>query len=58
MGTILQAFVVVFFAISAISLGVSIFRGQDAELSKSCRRASFMAFIIGLILLYLHFVFG
>lgn len=53
---VLTIFVIAFFSLSVLSLGCSIIRGGDAELSKSCRSASWMGFIIGLILLYLRFV--
>lgn len=56
MNKILTWFVVVFFALSVISLGASILNGKDAGLSKNCRSASWMAFFIGLIMLYLQFV--
>jgi len=58
MANILLVFVVAFFSISVIALAVSIFRGKDEALAKSCRGASRMAFFIGLILLYLYFVFS
>jgi hypothetical protein len=54
--TVLMIFVVAFFSLSVLSLGYSIFRGNDAEVSKNCRGASWMGFFIGLILLYLRFV--
>ena len=56
MQEILTLFVVAFFAVSVLALGVSVLLGKDAELSRNCRRASWMAFLIGLILLYLQFV--
>lgn len=56
MNIILTVFIVAFFALSVISLAASIFNGVDATFSKSCRSASWMAFFIGLILLYLRFV--
>lgn len=56
MREILTIFVIAFFTVSVIALGVSIFGGKDAELSKNCRSASRTAFLIGLILLYLQFV--
>lgn len=58
MDRILIIFVVVFFALSAISLGISIYYGDDITLSKNCKSTSWMAFVIGLILLYLRFVFN
>lgn len=57
MDKILMVFVVVFFALSAISLGISIYYGDDITLSKNCKSTSRMAFIISIILLYLWFVF-
>ena len=56
MGTILSYFVIVFFAVSVLALVVSIIRCKEVNLAKSCRNASWMAFIIGIILLYLRFV--
>ena len=56
MREILTLFVVAFFAVSILALGTSVFLGKDAEFSRNCRRASWMAFLIGLILLYLQFV--
>ena len=53
---ILSIFIVTFFAVSVVALVVSIIRGKDINLAKSCRGASWMAFFIGLILLYLRFV--
>jgi len=55
-GTILSVFIVAFFTVSVVALVLSIIRGKDASLAKSCRRASWMAFFVGLILLYLRFV--
>ena len=55
-GTILSVFIVAFFAVSVIALVLSIIRGKDANLAKSCRSSSWMAFFVGLILLYLRFV--
>ena len=56
MNSMLTIFIAVFFGVSATALVISLVRGSDANLSKSCRRASWMAFAIGLILLYLQFV--
>ena len=56
MGSILTIFVAVFLAMAAVSLAISIVRGKDNNLSQNCRRASWMSFAIGLILLYLQFV--
>lgn len=50
-------FIVVFFAVSVVGLVASIINGKIDTLSKNCRSASRMAFIIGLILLYLSYVF-
>ena len=55
-GTILSVFIVAFFAVSVVALVLSIIRGKDANLAKNCRGASWMAFFVGLILLYLRFV--
>lgn len=55
-GTILSVFVVAFFSVSVIALVLSLIRGKDANLAKSCQNASWMAFFIGLIILYLRFV--
>ncbi len=56
MKIILTVFIVAFFGLSLISLGVSLYNGGDPSFSKSCRSASWMAFLIGFILLYLRFV--
>lgn len=56
MREILTIFMVAFFAVSVLALGASVLLGKDAEFSKNCRSASWMAFLIGLILLYLQFV--
>ena len=56
MSSILTFFVAVFLAMAAVSLAISIVRGKDNNLANNCRRASWMAFGIGLILLYLQFV--
>ena len=56
MSKALGIFIVLFFAVSLLSLVASVFTGGNAELSKSCRHASWMGFFIGLILLYLRFV--
>lgn len=55
-GTILLIFIIAFFSISFIGLTLSIVRGKDANLAKSCRSAAWMGFFVGLILLYLRFV--
>ena len=55
-GTILSVFIVAFFAVSVIALVLSLIRGKDPTLAKSCRSASWMAFFVGLIILYLRFV--
>lgn len=55
-GTILSIFIVAFLAVSVIALVLSIVRGKDANLAKSCRSAAWMGFFVGLILLYLRFV--
>ena len=55
-GTILSVFIVAFFAVSVVALVLSLIRGKDPNLAKSCRGASWMAFFVGLILLYLRFV--
>lgn len=56
MEKVLPVFMIAFLFISAFSLGVSVFWGKDKNLSESCRKASSMAFIISVILLYLGFV--
>ncbi len=56
MKTILAIFIVAFWILSLISLGVSAYKAEDPSFSKSCRSTSSMAFLIGLILLYLRFV--
>jgi Na+-driven multidrug efflux pump len=58
MGTILTIFIVAFFVVSVGALIASIFHGKNTDISKNCRTASLMAFIIGLILMYLQFVFS
>lgn len=55
-GSILAVFSIAFFAVSILALVVSIVRCKEINLAKSCRNASWMAFIIGIILLYLRFV--
>lgn len=55
-GTILSIFIVAFFAVSVVALVLSIIRGKDANLAKSCRSSAWMGFFVGLILLYLRFV--
>ena len=55
-GMILYTFIVIFFALSALALVMSIIRGQDQNLAKSARSASWMSFFIGILLLYLRFV--
>ena len=56
MKTILAIFIIAFFTVSVISLFTSIVNGKVPDLATSCRKASWMAFFIGLIMLYLRFV--
>lgn len=56
MREILTVFMTVFFTVSVIALAASVVWGKDANMPKNCRSGSWMAFFIGLILLYLRFV--
>jgi hypothetical protein len=56
MEKILTIFVAVFFAVCVLAIGASVFWSKDTNISKNCRSAAWMAFLIGVILLYLHFV--
>jgi len=57
MDKIFVIFIFAFFAISAVGIVASMIYGKTESLSKSCRRAALMSFVIGLIILYLHYVF-
>lgn len=53
---VLVAFVIVFFAVAAFGLFLSIVKGRDTALAVNCRRSAFVAILMGLILMFFHFV--
>ncbi len=58
MDGVLKIFTIIFFSISAVSLVVSIIGSGDEDISKSSRRAAFLSFFIGIVMLYLYLVAG
>lgn len=50
-------FIFAFFAVTVIGIIASMINGKTESLSKNCRSAALMSFIIGLIILYLYYVF-
>ena len=57
MEKIFVIFIFAFFAVAVVGVIASMIYGNTELLSKNCRSAALMSFIIGLILLYLNYVF-
>lgn len=57
MEKIFVIFIFAFFAVAVVGIIASMVYGKMESLSKNCRSAALMSFIIGLILLYLNYVF-
>lgn len=57
MERIFVIFIFAFFAVSVVGIIISMIYGKTESLSKNCRSSALMSFIIGLILLYLNYVF-
>lgn len=58
MDLIFIVFIFLFFSVSVFGMCASIYYGGKDNLSTNCRSAAGMSFVIGLILLYLQYVFS